>query len=158
MTSPPAYNATDVTFVTGVYVYRRQAITMADMAARNAEDNGVRQLAGTMRRVEQSTIAELAGWLRAWGKPVPGQAAPDTGSDLPGAASQAELSALARLSKKDFDKAYLRLLTRNQQGVIKLATLEQAAGAAGPPRQLASSLAATATALIASIREIGERL
>ncbi|MFP3963434.1 DUF305 domain-containing protein [Actinomadura fulvescens] len=154
MSSPATFNKVDLRFAEGLYVHRMQAVKMAEMAPSHADSAEVKQLAAGMRTMEAARTRQIEGWFASWGKPAPDQKRIAAGTGVEQAVSAEEMAGLQKLSGKAFDKEYLRLLLRNQQGALRLATEEQAGGTFGPARQFAASVSATGTAVIPNIRKL----
>ncbi|MER5970560.1 DUF305 domain-containing protein [Streptomyces sp. NPDC002055] len=167
--SAPAgrHNAADVAFAKGMVPHHRQAVEMAGLAATRAASPEVEKLAREVEAAQDPEIRTLAGWLTAWGVPVPGEmpamhhgTAPDTGDSGDRSASSAhgehsprqharsmrgmvDAAGMARLRKasgRAFDTAFLRLMTEHHEGAVSMARTERARGAYGPAKAMAADI------------------
>ncbi|WP_229789794.1 DUF305 domain-containing protein [Pilimelia terevasa] len=158
-TASPVFSRADVAFAAGMTAHHRQALELAELAGTRAGAE-VRALAAATRGAREPQLHQLAGWLRAWGEPVPpaGPAAGHPGSgDLPGLVGPAEVRALARLRGAAFDRRFLTLMIAHDEGTAKTAGREKANGANPEARALAATIADTQSAEIARIQQLAAR-
>lgn len=65
------HNAADVTFAQQMILHHRQAIEMADVAAKRASTPQVKALATRVKAAQDPEITTMTEWLRSWGEDLP---------------------------------------------------------------------------------------
>lgn len=98
-----AHNAADTSFATNMIPHHQQAITMAQMAQKQASNAQVKTLAAAIQSAQDPEIATMSGWLTAWGQPFPltsgGHDIPSMGNaPMEGIMSEAEMAQLSATS------------------------------------------------------------
>jgi uncharacterized protein (DUF305 family) len=160
--SAAAHNAADVTFATDMIPHHRQAVEMAGLAAGRASSASVKTLAGTIEKAQDPEINTMSGWLKAWGKDVPTDAASSMGS-MPGMGSSgsttgtgmmssADMTMLEKTSGKAFDTAFLTMMIQHHQGAVAMAKTELSKGSYGPARTMAQGIISSQTAEISQMK------
>lgn len=66
-----AHNDADVAFATGMIPHHGQAVMMADMVLSRTSNDQVKALAAAIKQAQTPEIAQMSGWLKGWGAPVP---------------------------------------------------------------------------------------
>lgn len=159
-----AHNGQDVSFAQGMIPHHRQALEMAELAARRASSAQVKDLASRIEKAQDPEIKTMSGWLSTWGEKVP--AASDSmagampgmdhsgGSAMPGMMGASDMDELAKASGKDFDAMFLAMMVRHHQGAVDMAAVEKSKGAYGPARSMADSVVTAQTAEIAEMKKL----
>ncbi|MEU6403280.1 DUF305 domain-containing protein [Streptomyces sp. NPDC046985] len=176
--APSGHNAQDVAFARQMIPHHRQALAMAALVPQRAGSRQVRELAERIRKAQAPEIAEMSGWLRAWGAQAPDAEAPGmpgmpsssddsssdgsssgrSGSPAPGMMPDADMAGLRKLSGDAFDRAFLRMMIGHHEGAVAMARTERDEGAYGPAAALAKSVAAGQSSEIAEMKRLlGER-
>ena len=156
------FNGTDVQFATDMIPHHRQAVDMAALAATKAADPGVKAIAAKIRAAQEPEIATMAGWLTAWGEPVPSPGAMhhDMGDmgGMPGMLTDTELRQLGAASGAAFDKLFLTLMITHHEGAGETATTVQAQGSSPAVKQLAGAVVTGQTAEITEMKALLAKL
>ncbi|MEU1779328.1 DUF305 domain-containing protein [Streptomyces abikoensis] len=149
------HNQADVHFAQEMIPHHRQAIDMADLAARQAASDDVKALAEKIKKAQGPEIETMTAWLKSWGKPVPqGEAGTQRGGPTaqPGMAGGQEMANLRNASGAGFDKMFLAVMIAHHQGAVAMANSEKKDGLYGPAKQLADSIISSQNAEIAQMR------
>ena len=150
-----SHKEADVAFATGMTPHHQQALEMAEVAAEQAADPKVKDLAGRIEKAQDPEIEQMSGWLRDWGQPVPTPGGGHAGhSGMPGMMSDAEMGSLMKASGADFDRMFLEMMIRHHEGAIEMAKEEQDKGANAAAKQLAGSIATSQSAEIKEMRDL----
>jgi uncharacterized protein (DUF305 family) len=167
--SGQVFNGADVAFNQQMIVHHQQGIVMADVAKERAVSPQVKQLATQIAAEQPLEIATMSGWLRSWGKPVPGattQAAsptPTTGRMpmmpsmspmMPSMSPQPGISGMMAMHGAQFDQLFLRMMTAHDADGVAMAKTEQASGANPQEKQLAKNVETSQTAQIAQMQQM----
>jgi len=113
------FNSIDTTFVQMMIVHHGQAVTMAKLAPERAGDTRLRSLAERMAAAQAPEITWMQGWLRDRRQP-----ASDPAHDhrtMPGMQSDADMTALAGLRGRDFDRKFIAMMTAHHKGALQMA-------------------------------------
>ncbi|MFJ5533486.1 DUF305 domain-containing protein [Streptomyces sp. NPDC093261] len=160
------HNAQDMTFAQEMIPHHRQAVAMAGLASSRAKSQQVKDLAAKIEKAQDPEIATMSGWLRAWGEKVPsgapsaggGMAGMEhSGSSMPGMMSDDDMDKLAKLSGDVFDRAFLKMMIGHHQGALVMAKAEQAKGAYGPAKAMATSIVTSQSADITEMIQMLSR-
>jgi len=153
-TSVAAHNDADTTFAQMMVIHHEGAIEMAGLAETDASSSEVRELAGRIRAAQGPEIAQMRGWLQAWGEPAPedsDMAGMDHGGmDMGGLDQRAAMDKLEKMRGQSFDETFLRLMIQHHQGALIMASEEVANG------KNAEAVALAKAILSAQEREIAE--
>lgn len=123
----------DVGFSQDMSVHHLQGVQMANVARERSAEPTIRQLAFDIETTQLEQVGRMKGWLSLWnqqelptggymawmtqntehGRQGHGQAA---NTQMPGMASQEELTKLRSLSGPEFDTFFLQLMIRHHQG------------------------------------------
>jgi uncharacterized protein (DUF305 family) len=164
--SAQVFNDADVTFAQQMIVHHQEAIVMADMAEARAESPQIKQLATQIKSEQEPEIQTMSGWLRAWGKPVPGVTTgtvspmptagetPPMPTMMPGMTPQPRMSDMMQMHGAQFDHMFLQMMIEHHQGAIAMAKTEQASGANPQAKQLAKNIETSQTAQIAQMQQM----
>ncbi len=119
----------DITFAQLMIPHHEQAVQMADMALNQATTPEVQQLAQQIREAQDPEIAQMRGWLKAWGAPeqMGGMDGMDHGSmdmggqSADGMMSDEDMNALMDAQGADFDQMWLAMMIEHHKGAIQMA-------------------------------------
>ena len=156
-----ARNDADVEFATMMIPHHAQAISMADLALKQATDPKVKALAPNIKAAQGPEIERMSGWLTGWGAPVPGA---DGGSDMSGMEgmgdqtggmmSDKEISSLNNATGAAFDRMWLQMMVKHHQGAVEMAETALHEGANPQAKKLARSIIDSQSAEIAEMKSI----
>lgn len=161
----PAPDSVAVGFSQDMSVHHRQAVRMAGITRNNSTDPDVKRLAFDIETNQLEQIGRMQGWLNLWGRdPIPvaghmawmngaaahghsGSAAPSGPSladgaiaQMPGMATDAELTRLTQLSGRDLDVLFLQLMLRHHQGGLSMIRYAAEHAEVGVVRNLAAQM------------------
>lgn len=140
-TGAAALTDSDIAFAQEMSMHHQQAIGMTDMLGPGAAPD-VRALATQIRSSQWREIGILTGWLELAGAPFQPAAHTDPGRhDMPGTASNEELTRLHDAAGPEQETLFLQLMIRHHQGGIDMAA--EAARATALP-----AVRARATAIV----------
>ncbi|MGA8978272.1 MAG: DUF305 domain-containing protein [Pedococcus sp.] len=156
----------DVRFMQDMIVHHAQAIVMVSLVQDRLGDTQVKSLAARIADEQRPEIDAMARWLEANGKSVPPQAAnPEYGaganhdhSGMPGMASPAQLTQLARASGARADTLWLELMTAHHQGALAMVVQQHRDGSDDVVTQLGDEIHVTQSVQIGYMREMLDRL
>lgn len=156
------HNDADVTFVQGMIPHHEQAIEMAQLAARNAEDERVIELAEGIEAAQAPEIEQMRGWLEAWGESEDGGMddmghGGDSDSAM-GQMSGEDMAALESASGAVFDQMFLEMMIEHHEGAIEMAETESADGQDTEAVELAETIIAAQQAEIDEMQGLLEQL
>jgi len=149
------HNAADVTFASDMIQHHAQALAMVDLTLDRELDPQVQLLAEAIRDAQAPEIETMSDWLQDWDEDVPatvrdhangdhtgdmGDMGDDTGTDLPGMMSDADLSALRDASDAEFQDLWLTMMIEHHEGAIEMAGTEQSDGSFQPGIDLAEQI------------------
>lgn len=147
------HNPADVAFATGMIPHHGQAITMAEMATRQATNPQVKSLAAAIKAAQGPEIATMSGWLTGWGQPVPAttggpdMSGMDTGMSgmngtggMVGMMTTQEMQQLTAAAGAAFDRMWLQMMIKHHKGAVTMAQTELATGQNGDAKQLAQQI------------------
>ena len=156
-----ARNDADVEFATMMIPHHGQAISMADLALKQATDPKVKALAPNIKAAQGPEIERMSGWLTGWGAPVPGA---DGGSDMSGMEgmgdqtggmmSDKEISSLNEATGAAFDRMWLQMMVKHHQGAVEMAETALHDGENPEAKKLARSIIDGQSAEIAEMKSI----
>jgi uncharacterized protein (DUF305 family) len=150
------FNDADVAFAQGMIPHHQQAVEMAEMAARRAASDEVRQLASAIVAAQDPEIQTMTRWLQAWGEEIPTDMSSmdHTGMDMPGMMSDAEMQELEQATDVGFDRMFLQMMIEHHEGAIEMARTEQTEGQNRDAIALAKQIETAQTAEIATMRQL----
>ncbi|WP_156665325.1 DUF305 domain-containing protein [Rhodococcus phenolicus] len=120
-TGAAALTDSDIAFAQEMSMHHQQAIGMTDMLGPGAAPD-VRALATQIRSSQWREIGILTGWLELAGAPFQPAAHTDPGRhDMPGTASNEELTRLHDAAGPEQETLFLQLMIRHHQGGIDMA-------------------------------------
>ena len=151
------HNDADAMFAQMMIPHHRQAVDMAKMAADQAADPRVKQLAAKIQTAQDPEIQTMASWLMAWDEPMPTGMPGMSGMEMPGMPgmmSGADMKKLESLSGAAFDKEFLTMMIAHHQGAVQMAQEQQKNGENPDAVTLAKKIVTDQTAEIAEIRKL----
>ncbi len=140
--SVPAHNDADVAFATGMVPHHQQAVQMSDvLLTKTGVDGDVLALATTIKAEQAPEIAQLTGWLSAWGAPAPSGSGDMGGmAGSGGMMSQGDMDALTHAQGRDAQTLFLRGMITHHQGAVAMAQTEVAQGRNDDAKALAAKI------------------
>ncbi|MFF0247584.1 DUF305 domain-containing protein [Streptosporangium sandarakinum] len=141
-------DAVDVMFLQMMGPHNGQGVRLARLARDRPARPEVRILAAAIATTQEAETATMAGWLRAWGRPLtadPGEHAAHGG--MPGL-TEAEIGSVADAPPAEFERRFLNMVIAQQDDAIQLARLEAMNGVNPEVRALAGRIEASRTAQI----------
>jgi uncharacterized protein (DUF305 family) len=152
------FNDADVAFAQGMLPHHQQAVTMSQLAAAQAADPRVKDLAARIEGAQGPEIQTLAGWLESWDAEAAGSTGMDHGSTDhggPGGMMATEdMEALAGLSGAEFDRLFLEQMTAHHRGAVQMAETEAADGENPEAIAMAEHIRDTQNAEIAEMQQL----
>jgi uncharacterized protein (DUF305 family) len=161
-------DAADIAFAQLMIPHHQQALAMATMAQAAATSPDVKALADQIEAAQDPEIAQMTGWLQAWGAPtaMPGAGSAEDmagmdhgGMDMGGMTGAGmmtaeQMDALAQATGPDFDRMWLQMMIAHHQGAITMA--EQVLTTTSNPevRTLAQAVVDGQTAEIATMQQL----
>ena len=162
MSAPPAasaapsaaHNAADVTFAQGMIPHHQQAVVMAELAGSRAANDGVKQLAARIRQAQAPEIAQMQGFLAAWGVEAgtptsTSMGGMDHGSmpsmgqsmgQMPGMMTEEQMTAMEKASGPEFDRMFLQMMIDHHEGAVRMAGTEVKDGQSAEAKALAQKI------------------
>lgn len=129
-TSSDSHNAADVTFLTDMIVHHAQAVVMGDLVEGRLTDDSVEDIASRITDEQRPEMDGMASSLKAWGEEPPPQASNPTfgmrdhhasgHADMPGMATEEELTELAEADGAEVDRLYLELMIAHHEGAVEM--------------------------------------
>lgn len=156
-TATGAKNPADIAFATGMIPHHVQAVAMADMAPQHATSPKVKALAVRITAAQGPEIAQMSGWLKGWGSPVPGTGGGHDMSSMGGQNGMMSTQQMTDLGKANgvaFDSMWLTAMTEHHQGAVAMAKTELAKGVNPDSKKLAQAIINGQTAEIAEMKAI----
>jgi uncharacterized protein (DUF305 family) len=156
----------DISFAQLMIPHHEQAIEMADIALDKGAGPEVMQLAQDIKAAQDPEIAQMKGWLSAWGAPeqMEGATASDGSMDhsgmdmggmsMAGMMSAEDMSKLMDASGAEFDQMWLQMMVAHHQGAITMANQVLAATSDAEVKKLADAVVAGQTAEIATMQKL----
>lgn len=151
------FNDADVTFAQQMIPHHEQAVEMATMAQEQASSTEVKQLAAKIEAAQGPEIDTMTGWLEDWGQEAPSDSMggmDDSGSDMSGMMSDAEMESIGAATGAEFDQMFLTMMIEHHTGAIEMAKTEQQAGENPDAIALAEKIEADQTAEIAQMEDL----
>lgn len=153
------FNDADVAFAQSMIPHHEQAVEMAEMAQGRASDAAVKQLADTIEAAQGPEIDTMTGWLEDWGHEAPSSDSMDgmdSGGDMSGMMSDADMASLGTATGATFDQAFLEMMIEHHAGAIEMAKTEQQEGKNAEATALAEQIEADQVAEIAEMKDLLE--
>lgn len=156
----------DISFAQLMIPHHEQAIEMADIALEKGAGPEVTKLAQDIKAAQDPEIAQMKGWLSAWGAPeqMEGATASDGSMDhsgmdmggmsMAGMMSAEDMQTLMDASGADFDRMWLQMMIAHHQGAISMANQVLAATSDEEVKKLAEAVVAGQTAEITTMQKL----
>lgn len=156
--TPSSEDSVDVGFARDMTAHHHQAVEMAGVVRDRSTDPDIRLLAFDIETGQNHQIGQMQGWLQAWGRSPDGaglvmawmshsagvhQHAPGgytRAGQMPGMASETELTALRAATGRDQDVRFLQLMIRYHQGGLPMARDAQQRATTAVVRTLAGKM------------------
>lgn len=125
------HNDADVTFAQMMTIHHEGALEMAQLAARQAVADDVKDIAASIEAAQGPEIALMEGWLTSWGEPLEpsGHAGMDDGGmDMDGMSQEQVMAELQTMTGPDFDDAFLSSMIAHHEGAVVMSEEVLAAG------------------------------
>ena len=158
--SGAAFNNADVQFAQMMIVHHQQALEMAAMAETRASDAELKKIATDIKNAQEPEIQKMTGWLTAWGQPTAaagGHNMPGM-TGMPGEMSAEDMAKLEAAKGVEFDREFARMMIAHHNGAIEMARTEQSQGGNAEAKALATEIATSQTAEVATLQKILDRL
>jgi uncharacterized protein (DUF305 family) len=155
--SPGGVNDADVSFAQNMIPHHQQAVEMADLAARQATDPEIKQLAAKIKDAQAPEITILTGMLTGWGKPTM-PAMGHAGMAMPGMMSADDMRKLAAATGTAFDRMFAQMMIAHHNGAIQMAGEEKAKGGDAEAKSLAATIESAQAAEVTQLEAILDRL
>ena len=136
------HNDADIAFAQGMIPHHRQAVEMSALATGRAGSDEVRRLAAAIEQAQAPEIAQMRGFLAAWGAPEPGGMG-HGGMGHGGMAGMMTGDQMRRLEQSTgaaFDRMFLEMMIAHHEGAVQMAQTELADGADPQARALAQEI------------------
>ena len=162
--APPAttgFNDADVNFVQMMIPHHEQAVEMAELAVRRANDPELKEIAAQVMSAQEPEITTMTGWLTAWDKPATGghEMPGMSGTEgMPGMASEQEMAQIETASGVDFDRMFARMMIAHHNGAIQMARDVSTQGINPDVKALASAIEQSQAAEVTQLEAILDRL
>jgi uncharacterized protein (DUF305 family) len=161
------HNDADIAFVQGMIPHHAQAVQMSQMAADHADNEQVMQLATRIEQAQGLEIAQMRGFLKAWGAPesggMPGMGAGGMDHDatgqpgqqgMGGMMSEQQMQQLGQSDDAAFDGMFLRMMIQHHEGAIAMARTELTNGSNPDAKALAQRIIDAQQAEIAEMKQL----
>ncbi|WP_308116854.1 DUF305 domain-containing protein [Pseudonocardia sp. WMMC193] len=150
-----AHNAADTAFVQGMIPHHTQAVRMSEMAAQQAGNDQVKQLATRIQQAQGPEIQQLRGFLAAWGEPETasagaggmdhsgmghGAGAMPMPEGMGGMMTDQQMQQLGQATGTSFDRMFLQMMVEHHNGAIQMAKTELADGQNPDAKALAQKI------------------
>jgi uncharacterized protein (DUF305 family) len=147
-----SYSEGDVMFAQQMIPHHQQVVELAELAATKASDPELRAFAAQLQASESKVVGELTGMLTGWGKPT---AMEDMShQEMPGMASEQDMSSLASLSGAGFDRRFTQMMITHHIGASQLTMTEQQTGSSTQAKAIAAQLLQTQTEQVTQLQTI----
>jgi uncharacterized protein (DUF305 family) len=116
---------------------------MADLDIKKAQNAKAKQIGAAIQAAQSPEIQQLSDWLTGWGKPVPSRVMTHA---MPGGGMMTEqdMDQLKQASGAAFDRTWVEMMIKHNQGAVAMAKTEQPSGERGKAIQLAKKKIGTA--------------
>ena len=152
-----AHNDADIVFVQGMIPHHSQAVDMAKQAQTQAGSEPVETLAARIEQAQGPEIAQMRGFLAAWGAPentggaMPGMNHSQMGG-MSGMMTDAQMQQLGQARGAAFDQMFLQMMIEHHTGAIEMARTELATGQNPEAKNLAQTIINAQQAEITEMR------
>ena len=144
------HNQADIAFAQGMIPHHQQAVQMSTLATDRAGSDDVRRLATGIEQAQAPEMAQMRGFLAAWGAPesggMPGmdhggmeQDGTDHGG-MAGMMTPEQMSRLEQAGGAEFDRMFLEMMIAHHEGAVQMAQTELAGGINPEAKALAQEI------------------
>jgi len=133
------HNEQDMSFAQAMIPHHQQAVEMADLAATQATDAKVKDLAGRIKDAQDPEIKQLTGMLDQWGAAMDG-GMDHGGSDHGGMMTDGDMQRLEKATGAAFDRMWIQMMIKHHQGAIDMAGTELESGDNADAKKLAQQI------------------
>lgn len=150
------FNDTDVMFAQMMIPHHEQAVDMAKVVLAKSANADVKKLATAIEGAQAPEIAQMKGWLSAWGKPaaMPGMPGMDHGTSGDGMMSDADMRKFRAATGTELDTQFLQMMIVHHNGAIKMAEDELAKGVNADARKLAEAVKSSQSAEVRQMQQL----
>lgn len=151
------FNDADASFASALVQHDAAALVLVDLTTGHALSPDAQELADETLLSHAPEVEQLVTWLNDWDRPVPATMrdhvnaghddhethegpTSETGADLPGMPTTAQLADLAPLDGDAFEAAWLDLMAEHRRGALELADAQLEDGLFAPARTLAEEI------------------
>ncbi|MDN5766334.1 MAG: DUF305 domain-containing protein [Humibacillus sp.] len=138
------HNVADITFAAGMVPHHQQAVTMSQMARKQAASPQVKALAADIQAAQGPEIQTMTGWLTAWGQPAPTSGGHDMsqmgGTGMGGMMTDEQMQQLSAASGAAFDRMWLQMMVAHHQGAVEMSGTELSDGKNADAKKLAQQI------------------
>jgi uncharacterized protein (DUF305 family) len=147
------HNDQDIAFAQAMIPHHQQAVDMAGMAAAQATDPAVKDLATRIEAAQDPEIQQLTDLLDQWGaEPAPGMDhSGHGGTPGEGMMTDEQMQQLEQASGAEFDRLWIQLMLQHHEGAVAMAETELEQGGNAEAKALAQQIIETQEA---EIREL----
>ncbi|MEU5904299.1 DUF305 domain-containing protein [Micromonospora sp. NPDC047527] len=149
----PAYNATDVRFVTMMIPHHEQALVMARYAPGRAESSTILAIADRILAAQGPEIGALEGWLAARGLDRNSGSGGAHQHEMAGMQSAEALRGLEAARGAAFDRMFVAMMSEHHQGAIDMAREALTLGVDSIVNEMATSVGFEQAVEIERMRE-----
>ncbi|MGR6997027.1 DUF305 domain-containing protein [Yinghuangia aomiensis] len=145
--------------------HHEQAVDMAKVVLAKSANADVKKLATAIEAAQAPEIAQMKGWLAAWGRPAAmpstggtggmgGMSGMDHGTGTDGMMSDADMQKFRAASGTELDTQFLRMMIVHHNGAIKMAEDELAKGVNADARKLAEAVKTSQSAEVQQMQQL----
>ncbi len=155
-----AHNQADIAFVHGMIPHHSQAVAMAKQAPAQAENAQVEALAARIEQAQGPEIAQMRGFLAAWGAPENPHGGGMSGvghsqiSGMTGMMTEAQMRQLGHARGAAFDRTFLQMMIEHHKGAVEMARTELGSGQNPQAKQLAQTIIDAQQSEIAEMQQL----
>ncbi|WP_435888611.1 DUF305 domain-containing protein [Streptomyces niveus] len=150
-------NSSDFGYATMMIQHHSQALVMTELAPDRAGSSQIKRLAERIAASQKPEIGAMEGWLKINGgeEKAKKEGGHDHGSmDMPGMATEAQLTKLRAAKGKAFDDLFINLMVTHHQGAVTMATEALSGGNNVQLEEMASDVIAQQTSEINRMRSL----
>ncbi|KZB84658.1 DUF305 domain-containing protein [Amycolatopsis regifaucium] len=145
------FNDADVAFARQALAHHQQGVDLASLAETRAENAELKALARRIIDTHEPEVARLSALIESWAQPAPDD--PNLEHvQRDGYISPADLTTLAGLSGKDFDRQFVSRLQKQREAGVRIAEAETQHGRNPDARDLAATTARSQQQEISELR------
>jgi uncharacterized protein (DUF305 family) len=147
-TAGAEHNEQDMSFAQAMIPHHQQAIEMADLAAEQATDAKVKDLAARIKDAQDPEIQQLTGMLDEWGAAMGDGGAEHDSSEhgssdhcgIPCMVTGEDMARLGKATGAAFDRLWVQMMIEHHQGAIDMAGTELESGSNADAKKLAQQI------------------